>query len=98
MINKTQLETNGKLIRETKWEQENQIWAREEGKHKTQGDRTDIYVVLCIFATLKKKKTFQFLRIRRPFPSKCMLRMRKRRKSNLIQFFFMTDESFGCSV
>ncbi len=44
IINKTQLETNGKLIREPKWEQENQIWAREEGKHKTQGDRTDRYI------------------------------------------------------
>ncbi len=29
-----------------------------------------------------------FSRIRRPFPSKCLLRMQKRIKSNLIQFFY----------
>ncbi len=37
-------------------------------------------------------------RIRHPFLSKCLLRMQKRRKSNLIWFFFMTDERFGGSV
>ncbi len=43
-------------------------------------------------------KKNKFFRIPHPFLSKCMLRMRKRRKSNLIQIFFMKDESFGGSV
>ncbi len=41
---------------------------------------------------------FFFFRIRHPFLSKCLLRMQKRRKSNLIQKKFMTDESFVGSV
>ncbi len=39
---------------------------------------------------------FSFFRIRHP--SKCLLRMWKCRKSNLIRIFFMTDECFGGSV
>ncbi len=41
---------------------------------------------------------FRFFRICHPFLSKCMLRMQKRTKSNMIREFFMTDESFGGSV
>ncbi len=51
---------------------------------------------------------FRIFRIRHPFLSKCLLRMQKRRKSNLVRIFifilififlfFMTDEGFGGSV
>ncbi len=39
-------------------------------------------------------RLFFFFSYSSSFPIKCLLRMRKRRKSNLIQILFMTDESF----
>ncbi len=36
----------------------------------------------------KMKISYAFFRIRHPFLSKCLLWMRKRRKSNLVRFFF----------
>ncbi len=47
--------------------------------------------------TLSPKFSHAFFRIPHPFRSKCMQRMRKRRKSNLIRIF-LTVESFGGSV
>ncbi len=41
----------------------------------------------CRFKIIYKKKSYAFFRIRHPFLSKYLLRMRKRRKSNLIWIF-----------
>ncbi len=54
---------------------------------------TNLFVLQCVSFCISFC-FFVFFRIRLPFLLKCMLRMRKRRKSNLIQNFFMRDEKF----